>query len=249
MQPWQDAPFPLRVGEAASAYRLGGLVTAAEADNRTITRRAVLHFVGLLVFLPLLAGILVRLGGTSWLPVLAALATVAVAVHLADQFGPRPGVTLYLFERGAVLDRLRRGQVQPLGWPQMAPYLRHQRVRHLGGRWVLTIDSGGRPLFTCTGAEAVRVTDVMSAIELGRVRSVLATGATVDYGVMRVGRQGLHFPGLTVPWAQVPRLRVGWSRTLRVRAGALVPVRLPRAQLPHQRALGMLAEQLAAGPA
>src|SRR3954468_13424669 len=120
MQPWQDAPFPLRVGEAASAYRLGGLVTAAEADNRTMTRRAVLHFVGLLVFLPLLAGILVRLGGTSWLPVLAALATVAVAVHLVDRFGPRPGV-------------------------------------------------------------------------------------------MRVGRQGLHFPGLTVPWA-------------------LVPVRLPRAQ-------------------
>jgi hypothetical protein len=103
------------------------------------------------------------------------------------------------------------------------------------------------PLRVGAAASAYRLGGLVTAA--ARVRSVLATGATVDYGVMRVSRQGLPFPGLTVPWAQVPGLRVGWSRTLRVRAGALMPVRLPRAQLPHQRALGMLAEQLAGGPA
>jgi hypothetical protein len=223
MQPWQGAPFPPPVGGAAAAFGLGGLVTSAEADNRTIYRRMALQAAGLTVLLGSL-GILNRLDALGPVQLFLVMALVFGGVFLVERATGRPGTTLYLFERGVVLDQ--RGQVQPLAWPQLAPYLQHQRMNNVGSRWVLTVKVADRAVFRCTGDEASRLAEVMSVIELARLRSVLAAGGTVDYGVLRVTREGLVFPRRTLPWAHVR-----W---------------FPRGRLPHQRALVVLAEQLTA---
>lgn len=246
MQTWQGDPLPPEVGRAAWSHGLGGPVTTAEADRRTITRRSVLNLVGVLVLLPV-AGLIAGPGGDIKVSLVLAGVLISGGLFVVERRG-RTGVTLYLFERGAVLHRPRRGQVLlVLELPAMVPYLRYQRMQNTGARWVLTVDVAGRGVFTCTGAEAVRLADVLSALELARVRAVLAAGGTVDYGFLWVTREGLVFDGFVVPWAGVPRLRVaGWWK-VRVDGRALVPVRTPRAQLPHQRTLLALAEQFAAG--
>jgi hypothetical protein len=156
---------PARVGEAASAHCLGAAVSAAEGDRRTLTRRWALRAVGVLV---VLSAIVLDewSGGSSPFAIWLAGALVFGSVLLVDRFGGRTGVTLHLFERGAVLDRPRRAEVRVVALQDLAPTLRRQRTAHSGGRWVLTIRVADRAVFTCTGDEAVRFSDVIAAAVL-----------------------------------------------------------------------------------
>jgi hypothetical protein len=156
---------PPRVGEAAAAHRLGAAVSAAEGDRRTITRRWALRAVGVLVVLSLI--VLGKWsGGGAPFPVWPVAALVFGSVFLVDRFGGRTGVTLHLFERGAVLDRSVRAGVRVVALQDLAPTLRRQGTAHSGGRWVLTVRVAERAVFTCTGDEAVRLSDVIAAAVL-----------------------------------------------------------------------------------
>jgi hypothetical protein len=156
---------PPRVGGAASQHCLGAAVSVAEGDRRTFTRRWALRAVGVLV---VLSAIVLddRSGGSSPFAIWLAGALVFGSVFLIDRFGGRTGVTLYLFERGAVLDRPRRAEVWVVALQDLGPTLRRQRTAHSGGRWVLTIRIAERAVFTCTGNEAVRLSDAVAAAVL-----------------------------------------------------------------------------------
>jgi hypothetical protein len=156
---------PPRIGEAASAHRLGAAVSAAEGDRRTLTRTWAPRAVGVLV---VLSAIVLDewSGGSSPFAIWLAGALVSGSVFLIDRFGGRTGVTLYLFERGAVLDRPRRTEARVVALQDLGPTLRRQRRMHSGGRWVLTIRVAERAVFTCTGDEAVRLSDVIAAAVL-----------------------------------------------------------------------------------
>jgi hypothetical protein len=244
MQSWEAGPVPPRVGRAAAAHGLGALVTTAEAKQPTARFLWVGYGVGLLLLLVFNA-LVGRFGGGSMALLVGFEVVVFGGVYLLGRWA-RSGVTLYLFERGAVVDRPRRSQTRAVAWTEMAAYEYYQRLPgDSNGRWVLTLKVAGKAVFTCAGDDAVRLADVVSAIELVRARALLAAGRPVDYGVMRITREALVFERLTVPWANVTGMRAGrWM--VRVLGDTDHSVLLPRQAFPHLRTVLALGEQLAA---
>ncbi len=234
---------PPRVGEAARTHDLGGPVTSAEA-NRLGRARAL---VGFGVWVAVIAG-LGRVAHAVDVPgwVLAVLVFLSLLVGLAVAGRwMKAGGTLYLHERGAVVDRPGR-PVEVLGWTDLLPCEHHQRRPVVGGRRALTFRVGPRVVFTCTEEVADRLADVVAAMEQARARAVLAAGGTLDYGIVQVTREALVLRRCTLPWAAVTGMRAEPS-VLRVFAGSGGPVPLPRAGVAHQRTLLRLGPELADG--
>lgn len=232
---------PPRVVEAARAHDLGGPVTVAQA-NRLGRVRALAGFGVWLVVVVLISQLARVVDGPGWVFAVLVFLSVLVGLSIAGRWMGAGG-TLYLHERGAVVDRPGR-PVEVLAWTDLLPCEYHQRRPVVGGRPALSFRVGPRVVFTCTEEVADRLADVVAAMEQGRARAVLAAGGTLDYGIVQVTREALVLGRSTLPWAAVTGMQAEPS-VLWVLAGRGAPVPLPRAGVAHQRTLMRLGPELA----
>jgi hypothetical protein len=232
---------PPRVIQAARAHDLGGPVTSAQANRLSMPR--VLGGFGVWVVLMVGMGQLAAaVRGPGWIFAVLIFLSVLVACYVAGRW-MEAGGTLYLHERGAVVDHPRR-PVEVLAWTDLLPCEHHRRLPVVGGHRALTIRVGPRAAFTCAEEVADRIADVIAAMEQPRASAVLAAGGTLDYGVVQVSREALVLPRFTLPWAAVTGMRAEQS-VLLVFAGTGAPVSLRRDGVAHQRTLLRLGPRLA----
>jgi hypothetical protein len=244
MEAWRTGPVPPAVGKAATARDLGGPVTRATATRLTRTR----FRLGLAAFLATFVafGQVVALVHPPKALATALLVVVVLGFLIAGARLAGARQTLHLFERGAVIEHREGVDLQVVGWTEMLPYERYQQwvpgrgPHHL----VLTIRVAGKVVFSCADDTAGRLADVISAMELNRVRPLLAAGRPVEYGAMQITGEALRFPRLCIPWVEVTGAR-SERRTIRL-LGAPGAVPLFRDRTPHQRTLLALSEQLSA---
>lgn len=233
--------IPPQVAEAARAHGLGAPVTSEEARRRG-PARCVAGPAMLLTCFVVIYGLTTIGVRSPWivLPVpLLSIITVLVVVECWIHSG---GV-LYLYERGAVIGG-RRCAARVVPWTGMQP-CEHVRPRRFGGALpALTIRVGPEAAFTCVGAAADRLADVIAALEQPRARALLAAAGTLDYGIAQITRDAIVLDRCTVPWAGVTGMWADqWTLQVFGRAGA--PVLLLREGVAHQRTLLALGHELA----
>jgi hypothetical protein len=232
-----------RVAEAARTHDLGGPVTSARA-NRLGRARVVVGFGVWAAVTWVVAQVARVIGLPGWTFAVLVLLWVLVGLAAAGRW-MQAGGTLYLHERGAVVDR-PGCPVEVLAWTDLLPCEHHRRRPVVGERRALTIRVGPRVVFTCIEEVADRLADVIAVVEHARARAVLAAGGTLDYGIVQVTRDALVLGRSTVPWAAVTGMRAE-PAVLRVFAAGGGPVPLPRAGVAHQRTLLRLGPELADG--
>jgi hypothetical protein len=246
---WRDQPVPPRVRDAAAEHRLGALLTAVRTKALTPTERALgggLAFIGA----PFLVAVLANLGGvpaqTMMSMVYGVLLLACAAALLVALFGSR----LYLFEGGAVVVKERRSALEVVPWAQLVPVEGEQQRIGPGGAGrfpVLELRGPRGRVFSCGHADAVRLADVISSVELPRAWAALQAGTPVRYGPLTLAPHALLVGEASIPWADVTRFRTT-VLDLVVRGagahGAEDLARVLRHEVPHQRTVIALGERL-----
>lgn len=170
MEHWENDPVPPRVGSAATARQLGRLRKTVSAVQLGWPRILVgtVAWVGSLLSLGAVY-IAITFGGDLLLTV--ALALLFVGLFVACRWlGPR--TTLYLFERGAVVDHPRCATAEAFGWTDLTT---SESYRVLPGsdprRRALSVEAAGRTVFTGMGLARVRLADALAAMEPARTQA------------------------------------------------------------------------------
>ncbi|MCO1655801.1 hypothetical protein [Pseudonocardia humida] len=248
---WRDEVVPPQVVDAAAAHGLGALLTSARGSGLTPVVRMIGGVVALLV-LPWLV-----LTGLMALQVAHPVVVVAfVGVLLTGAAGAgalrAANPVLYLFEGGAVVSADRRRAIQVVPWAELVPIENERRGVPFGGAsgpsiTVLDVHGPRGRVFRCEGREAVRLADVIASVELPRARAALRLGSPVRYGSLTLTPDALVVGPLPTPWADVTRLHAVDHHVVVGGVFDVGPVellRVPRREVPHQRTLIALGEQL-----
>jgi hypothetical protein len=248
---WRDDRVPPRVVDAAAEHGMGALLTMVRTKALTPTERVLgggMAFLGA----PFLVAVLGTLGQVSrdviYIVVLGVLVLAGLGAVLVAVFGSR----LYLFQGGAVVLKERRSTLEVVPWAGLAPVEGEQRPIRPDANTpfpVLEIRGPRGVVFSCSHGEAVRLADVISSVELPRAWAALRAGTPVGYGPFTFTPEALVVGQLEVPWADVTRFRTtGLEIVVRGAGvhGADNLTRVFRAQVPHQRTVIALGEQLGA---
>jgi hypothetical protein len=234
---------------AAAAERgLGAPLTCARSSGLT----PVVRVGGVAAVLFLLTQVSLASGQLSGPLFLAAVGLVGLVCAGAVAALRAFGSVLHLFERGAVVVTDRGRGVEVLPWAELAPIENERRSMWLTHREptvpVLAVHGARGRVFRCDGTEAVRLADVICSVELPRAWAALRAGVPLRFGPLTLTPDALVVGDLVTPWAAVTRLRVkdhllvvGGAHDI----GGLEMLRLPRRDIPHQRTLMALGEQLA----
>ncbi len=247
----RDGRLPARVGDAAAARDLGGLLTGARGTGMSVSTRAVGAAV-LFVLLPFAAAHLVDdLDLSSGVAAVLVLGPPLVGV-VAGVVGLVLAPVLYLFERGAVVRRPGRSRVEVIDAADLVPYeWEEPRLRRGGAYPLLVVRGPAGPVFTCAHGEAVRLADVLATAALPRARARLDADRAVEFGLVTLTPDALLFGELALSWAGITGFRPTWGEIHVVGPGrrrfapALLAA-LPRQETPHQRTLIALGQELAA---
>lgn len=242
----------MTVRAAAARHGYGAPLTSARGINLSRTTRQ-LGAAVLFIVLPVLGFNLATALGWPAQAVTALMVVPITAGVLAAMWTRVTAPTLYLFERGAVITRPFRPQVQLLALAELAPFEERRRIidGSAGGRYLaLTLRApDGTVWFDCIKAEAERLVDVLASAELHRARAVLSAGRAVRYGPVTITPREFAVGPDAVPWTEVAGVgwTLGWLEAPG-RPGGLEQRALSfahRRNTPHHRTIRILIEELA----
>jgi hypothetical protein len=246
---WRGAIIPDRVVDAAAEHGLGALLTAARATHLTLVVRVVVGVVTLVVGFNV--GLLLMVADRR--DALLTVLLLVIAGFVVRAVLALTGPVLYLFERGAIVATDRKRPLQVVPRTELVPIETERRPMPFGGRrgWVAVLDVRGPQgsLFVCDSHDAVRLADVLASVEVPAAVAALRSGHPLFFGPITLTPHALVIGQLTVPWADDTQLRttdthlvLGGARDV----GPLELVQVPRPEVPHQRTLIAVANQVAA---
>lgn len=188
--------------------------------------------------------------GARW--VLSSAVLIVGGLGFTAGWLSRSGAVVHCYEHGAV--------VEP--GPGRGPLQAFHRTRLLPYEWILpgtgdgvpvlalrTSGSDGSRIARYSGAQAVRLAELLVVWELPHALDRLAGGSHLRYGEVLISREALELRDLMLPWARIRGIRPhGGELLVYVRDMEHPVASVDAGRTPHRRTLQALAMHLVTGP-